>query len=246
MWATKPIASWPHSPSRTSSSAWALVGIRSSPRHGLSPVSRSGLLAWWVIAIGRVCGTAIGTEPMLDHAGHAEALDDLAHRAGEGLPAVVGLGPVQQEVRRAAAVAQQPDHQPRARRTPRSGRARTTSPAAGRGSRGTGRRRRSRPRGPPSPRPTRCCDRPGRGVAGVEEPVEDQHHRQARLTGLVELGHVVDDVHHGRVPGSRGGDPRAGAHRLGHGPAGCGACRRRSRRRGRSPSRPGTAPRCRR
>ena len=64
MCATKPIASWPHSPSRTSSSAWALDGIRSSPRHGLSPVSSSGSLAWWVIAIGRVCGTAIGTEPM--------------------------------------------------------------------------------------------------------------------------------------------------------------------------------------
>ncbi len=65
MCATKPIASWPHSPSRTSSSACALDGIRSSPRHGLSPVSRPGLFAWWVIAIGRVCGTAIGTEPML-------------------------------------------------------------------------------------------------------------------------------------------------------------------------------------
>ena len=65
MCATKPIASWPHSPSRTSSSAWALLGIRSSPRHGLSPAIRSGLFAWWVIAIGRVCGTAIGTAPML-------------------------------------------------------------------------------------------------------------------------------------------------------------------------------------
>ena len=63
MCATKPIASWPHSPSRTSSTAWALDGIRSSPRHRLSPVSRSGSLACWVIAIGRVCGTAIGTEP---------------------------------------------------------------------------------------------------------------------------------------------------------------------------------------
>ena len=64
MCATKPIAGCPHSPSRSSSSAWALLGTRSSPRHGLSPVSRSGWLAWWVIAIGRVCGTAIGTAPM--------------------------------------------------------------------------------------------------------------------------------------------------------------------------------------
>ncbi len=37
--------------------------MRSSPRHGLSAASSSGLLAWWVIAIGRVCGTAIGTAP---------------------------------------------------------------------------------------------------------------------------------------------------------------------------------------
>ena len=65
MCATKPSASWPHSPSRISSSAWALDGTRSSPRHGLSPVSSSGWLACGVIAIGRVCGTAIGTEPRL-------------------------------------------------------------------------------------------------------------------------------------------------------------------------------------
>ena len=63
MCATKPIASCPVSPSRSSSSAWALDGMRSSPRQGLSAASSSGLLAWWVIAIGRVCGTAIGTAP---------------------------------------------------------------------------------------------------------------------------------------------------------------------------------------
>ena len=35
-----------------------------APR-ALAGAAGSGLLAWWVIAIGRVCGTAIGTEPML-------------------------------------------------------------------------------------------------------------------------------------------------------------------------------------
>ena len=48
-----------------------------------------------------------------DDAGHAEALDDLAHRAAERLPAVVGLRPLQQEVRRPAGVLEQPDDQPR-------------------------------------------------------------------------------------------------------------------------------------
>ena len=65
MWATKPSASRPHSPSRISSNACALAGTRSSPCHGLSPGTSSGRLAWGVIAIGRVCGTAIGTAPML-------------------------------------------------------------------------------------------------------------------------------------------------------------------------------------
>ncbi len=113
MCATKPSMSWPHSPSRTSSSDWALLGIRSSPRHGLAPGTSSGRLAWGVIAIGRVCGTAIGTEPIDDDPGDAEPLQDLADRAGEGLPAVVRLRAVQQQVRRAAAVVEQPDDQPR-------------------------------------------------------------------------------------------------------------------------------------
>ena len=64
MCATKPSMSWPHSPSRTSSRDWALLGIRSSPRQGLAPGTSSGRLACGVIAIGRVCGTAIGTEPI--------------------------------------------------------------------------------------------------------------------------------------------------------------------------------------
>ena len=113
MCATKPSMSWPHSPSRTSSSAWALLGIRSSPRHGLSPVSSSGLLA----CVGDRDRPGVRHRHRhrahADHAGDPEALDDLADGAGERLPAVVGLRAVQQEVRRPAAVVEQPDDQPR-------------------------------------------------------------------------------------------------------------------------------------
>ena len=56
--------SWPHSPSLISSSDCALLGIRSSPRHGLRPGTSSLRLACGVIAIGRVWGTAIGTDPI--------------------------------------------------------------------------------------------------------------------------------------------------------------------------------------
>ena len=112
MCATKPIASWPHSPSRSSSSAWALDGIRSSPRQRLSPAISSMLLACWVIAIGRVCGTAIGTAPMPTTRSPRSARRPRGPPR-EALPAGVRLRPVQQQVRRAAGVAQQPDHQPR-------------------------------------------------------------------------------------------------------------------------------------
>ena len=47
------------------------------------------------------------------HPGDVEPLDHAAHRAGEGLPAVVGLGAVEQQVRRAAGVGEQPDDEPR-------------------------------------------------------------------------------------------------------------------------------------
>ena len=145
MCATKPSASWPHSPSRTSSSACALLGIRSSPRHGLSPVSRSASLACWVIAIGRVCGTAIGTDAHPDDPGHAEAArrPRAPHArtppSGCRARARAGAGTASRRCRAAAGPPAA------ARRRPRSGRARTTSAAAGRGSRGTGRRRRWRP-----------------------------------------------------------------------------------------------------
>ena len=63
MWATKPIALCPHSPSRSSSSACALDGIRMVPAQTFSWISRSGEVPWLVSITGRVCGTAIGTEP---------------------------------------------------------------------------------------------------------------------------------------------------------------------------------------
>ena len=159
MCATKPSASWPHSPSRTSSSACALDGIRSSPRHGLSPVSRLGVV--------RVVGDRDRPgvrhrhrhRAHAHHPGDAEPLDHVAHRAGERLPAGVRLGPVQQEVRRPAGVVQQPDDEPRrvvglvvvAHEGHR--------PAGGRGSRAARRRRRS-------PRPARRTGRRGAGPPG--------------------------------------------------------------------------------
>ena len=114
MCATKPSMSWPHSPSRSSSSDWALLGIRSSPRHGLAPGHQ----------LGTVGVRRDRDRPGVGHRHRApspstttrvtpQPLEDLAHRAGERLPAVVRLRSVQQEVRRAAAVVQQSDHQPR-------------------------------------------------------------------------------------------------------------------------------------
>ena len=126
--------------------------------------------------IGRVCGTAIGTAPMPTTRRHAEALDDLADGPREGLPAGVGLGPVQQQVRRAAGVVAAGGRRAAARRSPRSGRGRRTSPAGGRGSRGTRRRRRS-------PRPAR---RTGREVPARRAP------RRCRRRGS----------RRGRAPGS--------------------------------------------
>ena len=106
MCATKPIASWPHSPSRISSSAWALAGTRSSPRHGLVPGQQLGPVG--VRGDRDRAGVRHGHRDgaQADHAAYVEALDDLAHRAGEGLPADVRLGAAEQQVRRAAGVAQ--------------------------------------------------------------------------------------------------------------------------------------------
>jgi hypothetical protein len=42
----------------------ALAGIWIRPRQMLSCSSSSGRLAWLVAITGRVCGTAIGTDPM--------------------------------------------------------------------------------------------------------------------------------------------------------------------------------------
>ena len=64
MCATKPIAAWPHPPSRSSSSACALAGTRIWPFQMFSVSSSSGMVAWLVSITGRVCGTAIGTAPI--------------------------------------------------------------------------------------------------------------------------------------------------------------------------------------
>lgn len=52
-------------PSRISKSAWALEGTRISPLHNEVSGKRSGRLPWAVTTTGRVCGTAIGIDPML-------------------------------------------------------------------------------------------------------------------------------------------------------------------------------------
>ncbi len=194
MCATNPSMSWPHSPSRSSRSDWALLGIRSSPRQGLVPGTSSGRFACGVIAIGRVCGTAIGTEPIATTRVTPQPLEDLAHRPGERLPAVVRLGAVQQEVRRSAAVVQQANDEPR----------RVVGLVV------VAHERHRRPPGPvvvelvdvegghdrPRAVAVEIGEVPGRvrgGVSGVEEPVEDQHHRQ--VGDPRQVGDLVDDVH---------------------------------------------------
>ena len=224
MCATKPIAAWPHSPSRTSSRACALLGIRSSPRQALSPISRSGVVG--VVGDRDRAGVRHRHRHRAhaDDAGHPEALHDLADGAGEGLPAVVGLGPLEQQVRRLTGVVQQPHDQPR--RVVRlvvvahERHRRAAGPVVVELVDVEGRHDRALAEVDEVP------GGPGGGVAGVEEAVEDQHHRQAALlTGLagrrgVELGHVVDDVHetgflrHGGVlPGGERCGVRHGQHR---------------------------------
>ena len=193
MCATKPIASWPHSPSRTSSSACALAG------HPELAAPRA--LAGEQRGIVRVVGDRDRPgvrhrhrhRAHADHAADPEALDDVAHRTGERLPAVVGLGPAAAggtAWRRCRAAAGRPAA---GRRRPRSGR----------GMKDIG--------GPPGPvvvelvhverrdhaaaavEVDEVLGGPDRGVAGVEEAV--QHHDHGQRGGVVELGHVVDDVH---------------------------------------------------
>ena len=125
----------------------------------------------------------------------AEPLHHRPHAAAERLPADVGLRAVQQQVRRAAGVVAEPDHQP--------GRLVARVVVA-----------HERHRGPPRAVVVELVhveggDDPGVGevdevlggagrrVAGVEEAVEHQDHRQP-LEAL-ELGHVVDDVDQGRL-----------------------------------------------
>ena len=118
-------------------------------------------------------------------------LDDVAYGAGERLPAGVGLGPVQQQVRRTAGVAQQPDDQPR--------RVVVLVVVAHEGHRWTAgavvvelvdvEGGHDAALGEVREVLRRACGR----VAGVEEAVEREHHRQR--VGAVELGDVVDDVH---------------------------------------------------
>ncbi len=123
---------------------------------------------------------------------HPELLDHGAHREGERLPVRVGLRTVQQEVRRAEAVVVEAHDQ--------TGRL-VVLVAALR----EGHRRAPRPvvvervdveagDHPPRRLGQQLLRREGRRVAGVEEPLQrvDQHRA---LLQLVELGHVVDDVH---------------------------------------------------
>ena len=88
------MASWPHSPSRSSSSDCALAGTRISPRQTFSCTSSRWAVAWLVSCTGRVCGTAIGTEPSETDEPHLEVLDDRAHRPANASQRMSGSGPV--------------------------------------------------------------------------------------------------------------------------------------------------------
>ncbi len=160
--------------------------------------------------------------PHADDPGHAEPVDHVHDGTGEGLPAVVRLGAVQQEVRRPAGVPQQPHDQPR--------RVVGLVVVADEGHR--------RPSGPvvvelvdverghdrSVGEADQVPDGDRGGVACVEEPVEDQHHGQRR--GVVQLGHVVDDVHetgflgHAGRPSGRGWCPAQRRRRPHYSPRG--------------------------
>ena len=160
-----------------------------------------GLLAWWVIAIGRVCGTAIGTEP-IDTTRVTPNRSTTVARRGRTPPSgcrARDRGAGGTACRRCRAPAGRPAG---ARRSARSGRGRTTSVAGGPGSRGTGRRRRS-PRPGPRTRSTRCWAARAAALPASRKPSSATHHRQPSTP--VELGHLVDDVHQAvrsRMPSS--------------------------------------------
>jgi len=121
----------------------------------------------------------------------AEALHHRTHRAGERLPAVVRLGPAHQQVRALELVTLEPDHEPgrvvalvvvaheRDRRPP--GAVVVEHVDVERRHDGAGRFG------------GQVVDGEGAAVAGVEEALEGDHHRQ--LAVPLESGHVVDDVH---------------------------------------------------
>ncbi len=196
---------WPRGPTRRAGSPaapgrWPASAARRST--GSRPVSELGLVG---VAGDRDRARVRHRHRDRAHAHHAayaEALDDLAHRAGEGLPPGVGLGTVQQQVRRAAGVAQQPDDESRRVVVGRSGRGRRTSAGGGRGSRAARRRRRSRRPAPrPGPRgagPRQLggrCRR--RGTRRAPAPASSSEASSRTSAG------VVDDVHQ-RVLGHAG------------------------------------------
>ena len=183
--------SWLVSASRTSSSDCAEAGTRSSPGQALCCSISSERLACWVSVIGRECGAAIGTEPDRHHQPHVEPLDHVAHRAGEALPAGVGLGAGEQQVGALEAVAHQPHHQARG--------VVVLEVVAD-----------ERDAGPAGAVVVEGVDVEGghdragalldevvdgqrAGVARVEEAVQTDQQRQRLATGLV--GHFVHDVH---------------------------------------------------
>jgi hypothetical protein len=126
-----------------------------------------------------------------DHAAYVEALDDLAHGAGEALPADVGLGPREEEVGLAAGVLERTDDQ--ARRlvalvvVADEGDGRSPGAVVVEGvdvEGGDDATLRQRPE---------VTGGDLRGLARVEEAGEHDHHREP--AGVDDPLDVVDDVH---------------------------------------------------
>ena len=195
MCATKPSASCPHSPSRTSSSACALDGMRSSPRQRLSPAMQLDVVG----VLGDRDRPGVRDRHRhrahADHAGHAEPLDDLTDGLAERLPAGVGLGAVEQEVRRPAGVLEQADDQT-------GGVVGLVVVAHERHGRSAGAvvvelvdvERRHHGAALTSLLVHQVPGGTGGRVAGVEEAVEHEDEGQGRVVAVVEPGDLVDDV----------------------------------------------------
>ena len=160
MCATKPSMSWPHSPSRTSSSDCALLGIRSSPRHGLVAGQQLG-------AVGvRGDRDRPGVRDRHRHRAHGD--DPRRRRAAPATSRTAranasqrlsGSGPCSRRYGVPPLSWQQPDHQPRRVVGLVVVADERHRPGDGPGSRGTGRRRRWR-------RPARAVGT-GRGRRGA-------------------------------------------------------------------------------